>query len=815
MDIYTVKDTDIVYETSVDFGTRQCSREIHIVQYDSSQPIIAVELYKNSKKFVLPAGYEANVRLGKCDGTFVYKKALGTNSDGNVLYWAIDVQMTLLHGKVQPIIELLYDGAVVGSSAMPLVIDRNPVQSSDIESQAEYPAIMERLAAAETNSSSAKSAADKAVSDVATVKSAVTDAQASAASAKADASAAKTSASNAESSASSAKSDAAKAVTDVATLTSKLDTETSERKTGDSSTLTNAKNYTDTKDSNVVHLTGAETITGAKTFNESITVKIDKYIKVNEIDNTNGSALVRYKSAEAKNVFGGVNYDAVLMGKSTRPYYSKSGSDFSGSELALKSDVDTLSSSTTSSINSVKNSITTLSGRVDTLEEKVEDLEWADVQLAVTTGVAPTYYPTYDKDAGQNGTVISIDWSHQSSSTASTASYAMDFNVVLHTAKADAGAIVILDDDWTIDGSVYQTSVTDESKYDTEVGTEHTHAANVMYLESEYTLPFTDQFDAPEALLKVASGKTLPAGSYYIKWHCSDGTSNDIYLTFTLSSAVAAGHQLRLGANQYWGGAMIGNTIKEYSDGASTTAIQTSTAMAQGQTGTYLGTVWGNTTYGTDGAMNDYLEPETNGGVTHYINHGDRIKMGYNRWSQSGLRQYLNAEGFGWWKPMSPFDVAPSYQNYRGFMSGLDESLRKVIVPIRRYQRTNYISDIGAYDYTYDKVFLREPYEYYTATENNGSKEGSCTRWPYYKALLDKWNADNGTSLSQFALWTTYSILKKYSISSKTSAQHVWSSSARRYNGSDVWLVYADGGVSNGRACATGVACCPAFVISK
>jgi hypothetical protein len=680
MDIYTVKDTDIVYETSVDFGTRQVPQDIHIVQYDSSQPIIAVELYKNGRVFKLPAGYEANVRFGKRDGTFVYKKALGTNSDGDVLYWAVDVQMSLLYGKVQPIIELLYDGAVVGSSAMPLVIDRNPVQSSDVESQAEYPAIMERLGTAESNASSAKSAADKAVSDVATVKSAVTDAQASAASAKADASAAKTSASNAESNASSAKSAADKAVSDVAT---------------------------------------------------------------------------------------------------------------------------------------VKSSITALSGRVDTLEEKVDDLEWADVQLAVTTGVAPTYYPTYDKDAGQNGTVISVDWSHQSSSTASATSYAMDFNVVLHTAKADAGAIVILDDDWTIDGSVHQTSVTDESKYDTDVGTEHTHAANVMYLESEYTLPFTDQFDAPEALLKVASGKTLPAGSYYIKWHCSDGTSNDIYLTFTLSSAVAAGHQLRLGTNQYWGGAMIGNTIKEYSDGASTTAIQTSTAMAQGQTGTYLGTVWGNTTYGTDGTMNDYLEPETNGGVTHYINHGDRIKMGYNRWSQSGLRQYLNAEGFGWWKAMSPFDVAPSYQNYRGFMSGLDESLRKVIVPIRRYQRTNYVSDIGAYDYTYDKIFLRVPYEYYTATENNGSKEGSCTRWPYYKALLDKWNTDNGTSLSQFALWATYSVLKKYSVSSKTSAQHVWSSSARRSGGYIVWNVDADGNVYGNFASNPYIACCPAFVISK
>ena len=64
-------------------------------------------------------------------------------------------------------------------------------------------------------------------------------------------------------------------------------------------------------------------------------------LKVDEIDNTNGNALVRYKSTESKNVFGGSNYDCVLMGNGTRPYYSNNGSDFSGNELALKSDIDT------------------------------------------------------------------------------------------------------------------------------------------------------------------------------------------------------------------------------------------------------------------------------------------------------------------------------------------------------------------------------------------------------------------------------------------------------------------------------------------
>ncbi len=73
-------------------------------------------------------------------------------------------------------------------------------------------------------------------------------------------------------------------------------------------------------------------ITGTKTFTSPI--------KTNEIDNTNGNALLRYKSTEGKNVVGGSNVDLTLMGKSDRPTYSKDGANFTGNELALKSDVD-------------------------------------------------------------------------------------------------------------------------------------------------------------------------------------------------------------------------------------------------------------------------------------------------------------------------------------------------------------------------------------------------------------------------------------------------------------------------------------------
>lgn len=160
MNIYTVKSTDIVHNTSVDLITRWFAREVHIVQYDNSQPIVAVKLFKNSDRFVLPDGYEANLRFGKKDRTFIYKPVLGCNQDRDTVYFAVDEQMSMFYGKVNPIIEFTYNGAVVGSSSIPFVIDKNPIQIGDVESKSDYPAIIERISAAETAAADAKKAVD-------------------------------------------------------------------------------------------------------------------------------------------------------------------------------------------------------------------------------------------------------------------------------------------------------------------------------------------------------------------------------------------------------------------------------------------------------------------------------------------------------------------------------------------------------------------------------------------------------------------------------------------------------------------------------
>lgn len=66
---------------------------------------------------------------------------------------------------------------------------------------------------------------------------------------------------------------------------------------------------------------------------------VGSIIKTNEVDNTNGNAMVRFKETENKVVLGDSTIHTTIMGSGDRPTYSKYNSDFSGSELALLDDV--------------------------------------------------------------------------------------------------------------------------------------------------------------------------------------------------------------------------------------------------------------------------------------------------------------------------------------------------------------------------------------------------------------------------------------------------------------------------------------------
>lgn len=80
-----------------------------------------------------------------------------------------------------------------------------------------------------------------------------------------------------------------------------------------------------------VDLSSEQTISGIKTFTNEV--------KTNQIANVNDNAMLRYKESENKVVVGGSTIPTTIMGSGDRPTYSKDGSDFNGSPLALLSDV--------------------------------------------------------------------------------------------------------------------------------------------------------------------------------------------------------------------------------------------------------------------------------------------------------------------------------------------------------------------------------------------------------------------------------------------------------------------------------------------
>ena len=154
---YYPSNTRPIHSTKVDFQRRVNTNEIHIVQYDKDLPIIKVHLKMDLKDYSLPPDAIVMVRWGKPDGTFVYKSVLGCNKTRTIIYFEVDKQMSSEPGAINPILELtVSSGAQAGSSAIPVIIDRNPIQDGAVESEVKYSAVSE---AAEQSIASASEAA--------------------------------------------------------------------------------------------------------------------------------------------------------------------------------------------------------------------------------------------------------------------------------------------------------------------------------------------------------------------------------------------------------------------------------------------------------------------------------------------------------------------------------------------------------------------------------------------------------------------------------------------------------------------------------
>ena len=312
-----------------------------------------------------------------------------------------------------------------------------------------------------------------------------------------------------------------------------------------------------------------------------------------------------------------------------------------------------------------------------------------------------------------------------------------------------------------------------------------------MILQSHWALPGV-QFDASEAI--YVATEALPAGTYHFTIGTTWGSNciKDKVYQFTTTAEIPAGGQIFIGRNnEYytWGApdqAPSSWRAHTYASNASLTPIESNLVLAEGSGGTDLGSLASTTKYSTSG-----------------INNLQRAAYGYNRWSQSGIRQWLNSDAAAnaWWTPQNPFDRPPSQlTSMRGFMAGLDSDFLEIVKPIKVTTALNTVSDseIGESEDTYDRFFLPSLEEEYCAPQLAGV-EGSY--WPYWKDRL----GINAPQASGSANALEAHI--RYSISNHASAQSVRLRSALRGYATNTWYVNSTGYVNGTYAT---YASCPA-----
>ena len=223
--------------------------------------------------------------------------------------------------------------------------------------------------------------------------------------------------------------------------------------------------------------------------------------------------------------------------------------------------------------------------------------------------------------------------------------------------------------------------------------------------------------------------------------------------------------------------------------------------------------------YGYDGSTYTYLSTLTTGDIIPYSDYtaiyhseikdtsANICRYGYNRWSHSAYRQYLNSTAGvnEWWSPQHAGDVAPDQlKTVPGFLSGFDKEFLSVINPIKVTTALNTVTDsgLGQAEDTYDLMFLPGLEQLYIKPQLSGEGE----YWDY-------WKMATGASEPQ-AAGGTYAERITYAIENKTSPQNVCLRSAYRGTAYHAWSVNSSGSVYNHYA-YNAYRCAPACVICQ
>lgn len=138
----TIDSDRILHHTEADLVLRNVPKVIKLVQYDYDLPVIAVDLKSEGINYVLPEGAACNIRIKKPDGTVVYDPAYGCDTTRSVVYFVVTQQMTVLAGELDTRIEVVVSADVAGTSPIRIMVDKNPIQDGDIDSEDETETII-------------------------------------------------------------------------------------------------------------------------------------------------------------------------------------------------------------------------------------------------------------------------------------------------------------------------------------------------------------------------------------------------------------------------------------------------------------------------------------------------------------------------------------------------------------------------------------------------------------------------------------------------------------------------------------------------
>lgn len=318
-----------------------------------------------------------------------------------------------------------------------------------------------------------------------------------------------------------------------------------------------------------------------------------------------------------------------------------------------------------------------------------------------------------------------------------------------------------------------------------------------MFIQSHYALEAV-QFDGNEAFYVNDTGAELPAGVYSIAMGNAWGTYvvKDKVYNFALENPIPVGGQLLLGTATSTTGALPDtdpSNWRVYLYASATALTETEkVSLSEGTGGTFLGTLSSSQKYGAAG-----------------LNNMHRSAYGYNRWSQSGLRQYLNSDkaAEAWWTPQNPYDRAPNeVKKKRGFLAGFDEAFLQIIQPVkvRTVLNTSSDTDLGNYEDTVDTFFPASLEQEYIVPQL-ANTEG--VYWEYWKRRL-------GLSSPQVTGITgTNAAHIRYAYDAKSSAQSCRLRSAYRGSAYTPWIVTTTGNAHTSYNATNASRSAPACVI--